>query len=141
MVNAMISFGNTALYSLIATEIQKTALDVRVGFLHATNTRKHSLNLDLAEIFKPLLVDRVVLSLINKGEITPAHFEVMENDAVYFTTAGKRIFLSAFYEKLDTVITVGDQKMSYDSVIKEEIRKLIRHFRDKGKYKGFRQVR
>lgn len=140
-VNAMISFGNAVLYGLVATEIQKTALDVRVGFLHATNTRMNSLNLDIAEIFKPLLVDRVILSLINKGEIVPTHFENHENGAVYLTTEGKRIFLGAFYEKLDTVITVGDKKMSYDSVIKEEIRKLIRHFRDREKYKGFRQVR
>lgn len=141
MVNAMISFGNTVLYGLIATEIRKTMLDVRIGYLHATNTRMNSLNLDLAEIFKPLLVDRVILSLINKGEISPMHFETCENDAVYLTTEGKKIFLGAFYEKLDSVITVGDKKMSYDSVIKEEIRKLIRHFRDKDKYKGFRQVR
>ena len=141
MVNSMISFGNTVLYRLIATEIRKTALDVRVGYLHATNTRMNSLNLDLAEIFKPLLVDRVILTLINKGEILPTHFETHENGAVYLTTEGKRIFLSLFYDKLDTVITVKNKKMSYDSVIKEEIRKLIRHFRNKDKYKGFRQVR
>lgn len=141
MVNAMISFGNSVMYSLVATEIQKTALDVRIGYLHATNKRKNSLNLDIAEIFKPLLVDRVILSLINKGEISPIHFEAFANDGVYLTTEGKKIFLSAFYEKLDTVITVGDKKMSYDSVIKEEIRSLIRHFRDRSEYKGFRQVR
>ena len=51
-VNAMISFGNTLLYSLISREIQKTALDVRVGFLHATNKRHETLNLDIAEIFQ-----------------------------------------------------------------------------------------
>jgi len=141
MFNAMLSFGNTVMYSLIATEIQKTALDVRIGYLHATNTRKNSLNLDIAEIFKPLLVDRVILSLVNKGEIVPTHFETHENGTVYLTTEGKRIFLSAFYEKLDAVITVGDKKMSYDSIVKEEIRKLIRHFRTNDKYKGFRQVR
>ena len=140
-VNAMLSFGNTVIYSLIATEIQKTVLDVRIGYLHATNKRMNSLNLDIAEIFKPLLVDRVILSLINKGEIVPSHFVTCENGAVYLTSEGKKVYLSAFYEKLDTVITVGDRKMSYDSIIKEEIRKLIRHFRDKDRYKGFRQVR
>ncbi len=68
-VNAMLSFGNTVLYNLIATYIEKTALDVRVGFLHATNRRQESLNLDIAELFKPLIVDRVVFSMINKGMI------------------------------------------------------------------------
>lgn len=139
--NAMLSFGNTVLYNLIATEIQKTPLDVRIGFLHATTTRLNSLNLDIAEIFKPLLVDRVVLSLINKGSISTEHFEACENGGVYLTTEGKRVFLRAFYDKLDTVITVKDSKMSYDSIIKEEIRKLVRHFRGEEKYRGFRQVR
>jgi CRISPR-associated endonuclease Cas1 len=137
----MLSFGNTVLYNLIATEIQKTPLDVRIGFLHATTTRLNSLNLDIAEIFKPLLVDRVVLSLINKGSISTEHFEACENGGVYLTTEGKRVFLRAFYDKLDTVITVKDSKMSYDSIIKEEIRKLVRHFRGEEKYRGFRQVR
>lgn len=140
-VNALISFGNSVLYSLIATEIQKTPLDVRIGFLHATNSHAASLNLDIAEIFKPLLVDRVIFSLINKGVIQKKHFTRCENDAVYLTNDGKRLFLSAFYQKLDTVITVKEDKLSYDSIIKEEIRKLVRHFKGKEKYKGFRQVR
>lgn len=140
-VNAMVSFGNTVLYSLISTEIGKTALDVRVGFLHATNSRKASLNLDFAEIFKPLLVDRVIFSLINRGAITGKEFTSCENGAVYLTDDGKRIFLEAFYNKLNTVITVGERKMSYDSIISEEIRKLIRSFRDNEKYTAFRQVR
>jgi len=65
----MISFGNVVLYNLIAAEIYRSPLDIQVGFLHATNTRKESLQLDLAELFKPLLVDRVVFSLINKRVI------------------------------------------------------------------------
>lgn len=139
--NAMLSYGNTVLYGLIATEIQKTPLDVRIGFLHATTARLNSLNLDIAEVFKPLLVDRVVLSLVNKGIISPEHFETCENGGIHLTAEGKRVFLRAFYDKLDTVITVKDRKMSYDGVIKEEIRTLVRHFRGEDKYRGFRQVR
>ena len=114
---------------------------MRIGFLHATTARLNSLNLDIAEIFKPLLVDRVVLSLVNKGIISPEHFETCENGGIHLTAEGKRIFLRAFYDKLDTVITVKERKMSYDGVIKEEIRKLVRHFRGEDKYRGFRQVR
>ena len=60
--NAMLSFGNTVLYNLIATEINKSALDIRIGFLHATNRRLQSLNLDIAELFKPLVVDRTIIT-------------------------------------------------------------------------------
>ena len=140
-VNAMLSFGNTVLYNLIETEICKTPLDVRIGFLHATNKRRASLNLDIAELFKPLIVDRVIFSLINRGAVSSKHFKAFENGAVYLTDEGKRIFLEAFYSKLETVITVKDRKMSYNSVITDEIRKLTRHLRDGESYKAFRQVR
>lgn len=140
-VNALISFGNSVLYNLISCEIEKTALDIRVGFLHSTNTRYASLNLDIAEIFKPLIVDRVVFSLINKGEMTANMFVKCENDGIYLNEDAKRLFLQAFYEKLDTVITNKNTKTSYNTIITEEVRKLIRAFRDKEKYKAFRQVR
>ncbi len=140
-VNALISFGNTVLYGHISHEIQKTALDVRVGYLHATNTRYCSLNLDIAEIFKPLVVDRVIFALINKGEITSGHFSVFENGAVYLNEDGKRVFLSAFYEKLETTLDVKGTPKSYNALIVEEVRKLIKSLRDGEKYKAFRQVR
>lgn len=66
-INALISFGNVWLYSRVASEIAKTSLDARIGFLHATGDRGESLNLDIAEIFKPLIVDRSIFTLINKG--------------------------------------------------------------------------
>jgi CRISPR-associated endonuclease Cas1 subtype I-B len=140
-VNALISLGNTLLYSLIACKIHKTALDVRVGFLHATNRRMTSLNLDVAEIFRPLIVDRTVFSLINKGMIREQDFVSSENGGVYVSNDGKRIFLEAFYKKLCDTLTVKGVTMSYDSIIDMELAKLVRHFRDTEKYKGFRQVR
>ena len=139
-VNAMISFGNTLLYNLVATEINQTPLDVRIGFLHATNRRQQSLNLDIAEIFKPLIVDRVVFSLINRRAVTPEDFYT-EGSGVYLNAEGKRIFLHAFYEKLDTGVTVKDKSVKYKSIIKEEIQKLIRYFRQGEKYKPFKQIR
>ena len=44
--------GNVFLYQRIATEIRKTALDIRIGFMHSTSNRSETLNLDIAEIFK-----------------------------------------------------------------------------------------
>ena len=66
-INALISFENVYLYNRIATEINKTSLDIRIGFVHFTTNRSQSLNLDLADIFKPIIVDRVIFSLINVG--------------------------------------------------------------------------
>ena len=141
-VNAMLSFGNTVLYSYLATEISKTALDVRVGFLHATNTRLESLNLDLAELFKPLLVDRTVFKLINRRQLRlEKHFDTMENGAVYLNAEGKRAFLEEFHEKLYTQVTDHAVSKSYVQLMAEEVRKLAQHFRTGEKYKPFKQVR
>jgi CRISPR/Cas system-associated endonuclease Cas1 len=60
---------------------------------------------------------------------------------VYLTDDGQRVFLKAFYEKLNETLTVNNESVSYDTIIKLEIRKLIRHFKQKEKYKAFRQVR
>jgi len=139
--NALLSFGNVLLYNLIATKLNKTPLDIRVGYLHATNTRMESLNLDIAELFRPLIVDRVALSLVNKRMLNAGHFIENERGGFYLQEDGKRIFLQAFYEKLDDTLMIDGQSRSYDAIISDEIRKLVRFFRSGEKYKAFRQVR
>lgn len=140
-VNSLISFGNVVLYNYIATEIYKSSLDIRVGYLHATNRRAESLNLDIAEIFKPLIIDRVVFSLINRNEIRINHFEEYGDGGIYLNEDGKRIFLRAFYEKLNSTQQIDEVNVSYAAIIKAEIQKLTRLFRNGEKYKAFRQVR
>ncbi|MGN1306193.1 MAG: CRISPR-associated endonuclease Cas1 [Faecousia sp.] len=140
-MNALLSFGEAVLNNLIAVEINKTALDVRIGFLHAANRRKEALNLDLAEIFKPLVVDRTVFSMINLRMLQPEHFRHEEDGAVYLTESGKRIFLRQFYDKLDSTQRVKGEVLSYDQLIRREIISLIRYFKDAQQYKPFKQVR
>jgi len=65
-LDALISFGNSIFYVTVLGEIYKTHLDPRIGFLHTSNFRKFSLNLDVAEVFKPIIVDRLIFTLINK---------------------------------------------------------------------------
>ena len=140
-LNAMINFGNVILYNQIATMIHQTALDIRIGFLHATNRRMESLNLDIAEGFKPLIVDRTVFSLVNLRSIRPEHFEKGTDGGVYLTQEGKKIFLKAFYDKLHTTIQVRNCSMSYKELIREDIYRLVRHFRSGEKFKAFTQVK
>lgn len=140
-INSLLSFGNVVLYNYIATQIYQSSLDIRIGYLHATNKREESLNLDIAEIFKPLIVDRVVFTLINKKEITPADFEIAENGGVYLNEDGKRKFLRAFYDKMNSTQMIRGHHYSYSMLISEEIRKLTRKFRKGEPYKAFRQVR
>ena len=140
-VNAMLGFGNVLLYNLIASEINKTPLDVRIGFLHATNRRPESLNLDVAESYKPLIVDRTVFALVNLKTIRLTDFDHRPDGGVYLNANGKRSFLRAFYDKLDTMITVKGRKLTYRQIIAEDVRALVRHFRQDDAYTPFKQVK
>ncbi len=127
-VNAMISFGNTILYGYIADAILKTDLDIRIAFLHAANRRSQSLNLDIAELFKPVIIDRLIFALINK-HIIVAHKHFLANDggSVLLNREGKRIFLAAFKDKISQKIDVNGEKLSYEQLINREVWNLRRH--------------
>ncbi|MEM5777516.1 MAG: type I-B CRISPR-associated endonuclease Cas1b [Candidatus Aenigmatarchaeota archaeon] len=136
-LNAMLSFGNSLLYVVVLSEIYKTHLDPRIGFLHTTNQRSFSLNLDIAEIFKPIIVDRIIFSLVNKGQIQDKHFEQDVNYA-YLNQKGREIFVNAFEEKLRTTIKYKNLgKVSYRRILRIECYKLYQHFLDDEPYKPF----
>lgn len=140
-LNAMISFGNTYLYNRIATEIRKTTLDIRIGFVHATTTRSQSLNLDIADLFKPVIVDRAIFTLINKHMLNEQdHFEKVETDGtagVYLNGQGKRIFIRELDNKIYQKKTIRNETLSYDTRIKREISAVFRMVVHDEKYKPF----
>ena len=138
-INAMISFGNTLLYNFVLQAIWKTSLDPRIGIVHSTTSRSYSLNLDFADLFKPIIVDRVIFSLINLLQIQRnLHFEEKETGAVYLNKEGKRIFIRAFEEKMSDMIKLGERSYTYKQVIEEEIRKFQRYIVKEEKYKPYK---
>lgn len=109
-LNAMISFGNTLIYQKIANEIYKTKLDIRISYLHSATRRYENLNLDISEILKPILVDKIIFSLINKRIIdVKVHFE-KRNNGVYLNKEGKYIFIDQLNKKLNSIITINNKK-------------------------------
>jgi len=128
-INALISFGNSILYGKALSALYQTQLDPRIGFLHTTNQRSFSLNLDLAEIFKPILVDRVIFELVNHRRLDQRDFG-MELDGCYLTEAGRKTFVGAFEEKLATTIEhrTLHRKVANRELIRLECYKLYRHF-------------
>lgn len=138
-INALISFGNMFLYNELATIINQSPLDIRISFLHSSGRRYRSLNLDIAEIFKPIIVDRVIFSLINLRMIfETAHFTYEENGAVFLNPEGKQMFLRWLRKKLHQILTVNGKKISYQSLMREEIQHLVSYFSDGTDYKPFR---
>ncbi|RKD31278.1 type I-B CRISPR-associated endonuclease Cas1b [Thermohalobacter berrensis] len=127
-LNALISFGNSMLYVLVLGEIYKTHLDPRIGYLHTTNFRRFTLNLDIAEIFKPIIVDRIIFSLISKKMITKKDFE-KDMGGILLNEKGKKTFIQEFDKRLKTTIKhrkLG-RKVSYRRLIRMELYKLEKH--------------
>ena len=138
-INALISFGNTILYRKIATEIFKTNLDIRIAFLHSANSRRQSLQLDLAEIFKPIIVDRIIFSIINRNMLhAKEHFEKVGENGVYLNREGKIIFIKKLEEKLYQKLTINTKTYTYMALIRNEVRKFSKMIEMNEKYKPYK---
>ncbi len=138
MINALIGFGNSLVYTTALSEIYKTQLNPLISFLHEPGTKRFSLSLDLAEIFKPLLADRLIFSLLNKKQLTQKHF-TRKGKVCWLSEAGRKIFVRAFDERLQ--VTLKHRKLgrnvSYRRLIRLECYKIIKHLLGQQPYKPF----
>jgi len=137
-LNALISFGNSLLYVVALSEIYKTHLDPRIGFLHTTNFRRFSLNLDITEIFKPIIVDRLIFTLVNKKMVKKTYFEKHLNGLV-LNEKGRILFVEEIDKRLKATIRhpkLG-RNVSYRQLIRLELYKLEKHLMDEACYQPF----
>lgn len=94
--NALLSFGYAFLEREVRLAILGAGLDARLGFFHANNGRKDSLVFDLMEPFRPSVIDRFVLRLLNRGEVRPADFTESEEEGVRLTDAARSLFIERY---------------------------------------------
>ena len=104
-VNALLSF----LYSLLTYEVQSAlesvGLDSYVGFFHTDRPGRPSLALDIMEELRGYMVDRLVLTLINKKQIDKKHFEEKENESVLLNEKGRNLVIEAWQKKKQEEMT------------------------------------
>ena len=130
-VNAMLSF----LYSVLALDARSaceaSGLDAAVGFLHRDRPGRPSLALDLMEELRPILADRIVLSLINRQQVKATGFTVEPTGGVRMDDETRRTVISAYQKRKQETITHPflDEKMSLGLVIHIQARLLARHLR------------
>jgi len=138
-LNALISFGNMMCYSQCLRAIHQTQLNPVISFLHAPGYRRYSLALDLAEIFKPVIVDRVIFRVLNKKELQHSDFESKLNK-IMLKEPGKKKFIQAMEQKLQETIQhkALNRKVSYKHLIRLECYKLVKHLMSIEEYKGFK---
>jgi len=137
-LNALISFGNSMMYVLVLGEIYRTHLDPRIGFLHTTNFRRFSLNLDVAEVFKPTFVDRLIFSLINKGQIKAKHFSDTAG-GILLTEPGRKTFIEEWEKRLRTTIDHPKlkRKVSYRRLVRLDLYKIEKHLLEDQPYQPY----
>lgn len=128
-INALISFGNTLLYTKTISAIYQTHLDQKISYLHEPSERRFSLSLDLCEVFKPVIVFRTIFSLVNNKRLqVEKHFERKVNYCVLNET-GRNIFIEEFENRLESVFVHSklNRKVSYRTAIKLDCYKLIKY--------------
>ncbi len=138
-LNALISFGNSMLYSTILKEIYHTQLHPAISFLHEPFERRFSLALDISEIFKPLIVDKLVFRLINDGVLKETDF-LKEVEFAYLTEKGRKVFVYHFDKLLESTIYHRrlKRKVKYKTLIRLELYKLIKHLLGEKRYRALR---
>ncbi len=138
MINSLISFVNSLIYTKVLTEIYKTQMNPTISYLHEPGTKRFSLALDIAEVFKPLIGDRLIFSLLNRNQITKESFVEGLNGLQLKKTASQ-IIVQELDERLHTTIKHRDlsKYVSYQYLMRLEVFKLIKHLVGEKEYKGF----
>jgi CRISPR-associated protein Cas1 len=130
-INALLSF----LYALLGHDcrsaLETVGLDPQVGFLHTDRPGRASLALDLMEEFRPVLADRLALSLINRRQLVVKDFIVEDGGAVRLTDAARKTVLVAYQERKKDELTHPflDEKMTLGLVPHIQAQLLARHLR------------
>lgn len=137
--NALMSFGNGLCYAMVLNEIYKTQLNPTISYLHQPSERRFSLALDISEVFKPFMVDRLIFRLINLKMIQPKHFE-QEFEGTFLNEKGRKVFLTAWDERLGETIHHRQLKkqVSYRNLVRLECLKIVKHLLDEKQYTPFR---
>lgn len=104
-INALLSFSYTILEGDCANALSSVGLDPYVGFMHGDRPGRRSLALDLMEEFRPVLADRLILTLINTKAIQADHFETQKDGAVFLNEDGRKVFFSAWQKHKKETIT------------------------------------
>ena len=128
-MNALVSFGNTLLYTKTISAIYQTHLDQRISFLHEPSEGRFSLSLDLSEVFKPAIVFKTIFELVNNRRIQVEKHFVKDVNYCILNEEGRKIFIKAFEERMDSVFMHSKlkRKVYYRTALKLDCYKLIKN--------------
>lgn len=138
-VNALISFANSMCYTACLDAIYHTQLNPTISFLHQPGERRYSLALDIAEIFKPLLADRLIFAMFNRKQLQSNDFEKRLNGCLLKPSSRKKV-AEEWEKRLSETVkhrSLG-RSVSYKYLIRLECYKLAKHILGIEDYKPFK---
>ncbi len=141
LVNALLSFGNTLLYTATLAEVYVTQLNPTISYLHEPSQRRFSLALDIAEVFRPLIVDRAIFRAVNRDMLGEDDLEPLgESQGVYLSERGRKTFIRVLEETLASTVHHRTLKrnVSYRQLLRLEAYKLVRHLIGMEEYRALR---
>ena len=139
IINSLISYGNAIVYGLCLNEIFQSRLYPEIGFVHEPGDGKLSLVYDIADIFKPLLTDRIIFKVINKN-ILSEQDAFVRNGVCYIKKEAKKKYAQEFETKMHTKFKMDgkNKKVTYKRVVREECYKLISFLDEKAEYNAYK---
>lgn len=138
-INALISFGNTLLYTKTISALYETHLNQTISFLHSPREGRFSLSLDISEVFKPIVVFKTIFDLVGKKRLqVTKHFDKSLNYAL-LNEEGKKIFIDAFETRINETFMHKKlkRKVSLKHSIKLDGYKLIKFIVENEEFKPF----
>lgn len=134
-INALISFCNGLVYSACAQAIAQTHLDPTLSFIHAPTQARNSLALDMAEIFKPLLADRMIFTLMNKEMMDDGCFNEDVEGVCLLSTVGRERILNEFRDRMDNAEIAGE--VGWKKILIKEAYAIEAHILELSEYEPF----
>lgn len=130
-VNALLSYGYAILYSNVLSDIDKSPLLPQISYLHSLSKQSDSLQFDIADMLKPIFIDRLVFRLINKNQIKLFHFEYKAKEICYLNKEGIKIFLNEYEKLMVKSVKIGNKYYSHRNLITREVYKLSNYLEGK----------
>ena len=139
MINSLISYVNSLIYSKTLSEVYNTQLNPTISYLHEPGVRRYSLCLDISEVFKPLIGDRLIFSLLNRQQITEESF-TQELNFLHLKKEASKLIVRELENSLKKTIKHKElgRQVSYQYLIRLELYKLIKHIIGEKEYEGFK---
>jgi len=129
--NSVLSFLYALLRAECASALEGVGLDPQVGYLHALRPGRPALALDLMGEFRPVIADRLAITLINRRQLKAEHFEETPGNAVLLTEEGRRAVIAEYQRRKEEELQhrVLKQKVPLGLVPHVQARLLARHLR------------